>query len=99
MSFNSCSSCNFSSRFWIIPGNYSYRNEDGEDNTFPIAFEEIGLSADDVVKYINQLVVENANFSDLIIEDDLIYISYFNQMSGEDKNLKLTISEVEDDPE
>lgn len=80
-----------------VVGAYSYKNEDGEYDTFPIGFEESGLSADDVVKYINQLVVENTNFSDLTIEDDLIYISYFNPMSGDDKNLKLTISEVEDD--
>lgn len=82
-----------------VRGDFSYRNEDGEYDTFPIGFEECGLSADDVVKYINQLVVESPNFSSLVIEDDLIYISYFNPMSGEDKNLKLTISEVEENDE
>ena len=89
---------NMFSRYKVeVKGSYSFRVGFDDFREAPIAFDHIGMTMDDIIKYLNQLIVEDDNCCDCEFLDNKIKISYFNVNTGETKDLELTITEVKDD--
>lgn len=80
-----------------VKGKYSYRVGFDDFREAPLGFDQIGMTMDDIIKYLNQLIVENDDCCDCEIVDNKVKISYFNVNTGETKDLELTITEVKDD--
>ena len=79
-----------------VRGKYSFRVDFNDFREAPIAFDHIGMTMDDIIKYLNQLIVED-DCCNCEFLDNKIKISYFNINTGETKDLELTITEVKDD--
>lgn len=79
-----------------VIGKYSFRVDFDDFREAPIAFDYIGMTMDDIIKYLNQLIVEDDDCCNCEFLDNKIKISYFNVNTGETKDLELTITEVKD---
>lgn len=79
-----------------VEGRYSYKVDFDEFSEAPLGFNYVGMTMDDIIKYLNQLIVEDNNCCNCEIVDNKIKIGYFNVNTGETKDLELTITEVKD---